>query len=84
MGKETFDRIRVRMRASGMELTILAGQFDSEHMEKLSKDAVGKNGHPLPPKYRETPEEAKARRTRQATTTTTTKADQAKNQAKEA
>ena len=79
------DHIRVRMNESGIELTILAGQFSEEHMTRLNKPALGKNGYPLPEKRHETPDRAKARRAARlsgttapkATKATTTKAEEA-------
>ena len=56
------DHIRVRMDESGVELTILAGQFAERHMTKLDKPALGSNGLPLPEKRHEAPEQAKERR----------------------
>ena len=56
------DHIRVRMNESGIELTILAGQFAERYMTKLDKPALGSNGLPLPEKRHEAPEQAKERR----------------------
>lgn len=56
------DHIRVRMDESGVELTILAGQFAERYMTKLDKPALGANGLPLPEKRHEAPDQAKERR----------------------